>query len=194
MDKFRTKKAARKSQKSISSCQSAFAKTAGRSDKSSTQPMAAINGKLVHLSHNLDCFRENTNPALISMTDGDGRSLDGGTQGTGGQGSHRCMSRVFLSPVTNRETKTLTWITARDRGKSTEYLSSLIDNFAYYRLWSSVAMPSEGRCHRPPWDPHSLQTVQRERELASAGGWLRRRGQYLQQLGRPGVRMDYCQR
>jgi nuclear pore complex protein Nup210 len=58
---------------------------------------------------------ENSNPSLVSMTDQSGRSLDGGPQGSGTQGSQKCIDRVFLEPRTMRETKTLTWITARDR-------------------------------------------------------------------------------
>ena len=62
-------------------------------------------------------FRENSNPSLVSMTDQSGRSLDGGAEAGGTQGSPKCIDRVYLEARTSRETKTLTWITARDRGK-----------------------------------------------------------------------------
>lgn len=123
---------ASRSPRSTSSCRSAPAPSAGRSGKNSPPPMAAICGKF----QSLNClttfadFRENSNPSLVSMTDQSGRSLDGGPQGSGTQGSQKCIDRVFLEPRTMRETKTLTWITARDRGKSIWYLERFVNNNA----------------------------------------------------------------
>ena len=76
--------------------------------------MAVTHGKFTKYS-DLLIFRENSNPSLIKMTDFYGRSLDSGNNS--GTNQNGCVSSVFLEPLTMRETKTLTWITATDRSK-----------------------------------------------------------------------------
>ena len=76
--------------------------------------MAAIHGKFKLLITKI-ILRENSNPSLVSMTDFYGRSLDSGNNS--GTNLNECVSSVFLEPLTMRETKTLTWITATDKSK-----------------------------------------------------------------------------
>ena len=117
--------------------------------------MAVTHGKFTKYS-DLLIFRENSNPSLIKMTDFYGRSLDSGNNS--GTNQNGCVSSVFLEPLTMRETKTLTWITATDRSK---YLK--LDSI-FHRLWTGASMSSQGRSNIKAQHSYEIQIIERQRE------------------------------
>jgi|688.fasta_scaffold218109_1 hypothetical protein len=96
--------------------------------------MAAINGKF---KNNLTYFRDNSHPGLISMTRKDGSKLDISSPDSR-QEENECLDSVVVEAASRKETKTLIWITAKDKSNK----HSILLTFEF-RLRSSSPLCSE---------------------------------------------------
>lgn len=96
--------------------------------------MAATNGKF---QNHLTYFRDNSHPGLISMTRKDGSKLDNNSPDSR-QEENECLDSVVVEAASRKETKTLIWITAKDKSNK----HSILLTFEF-RLRPSSTLCSE---------------------------------------------------